>query len=386
MQPGAPGVVARAAGERDVGSRACGGDGDVGADASLMRDERVRLGERGDGTLADEVDDGLAEAEGSHALRLSSAAVPPVSEETIQLDDQPVFLRRAGGRRRADPLPARPADVVVRLARAARARRRDRRGPAGLRAQRQARRPRLLARGPRARSSTGCSMSSGIDRVRLCLHDWGAAVGLAWAAREPERVERLVVVNGVPLLAGFRWRGWARASWACRSSGPVAVGFATKRMVRRLARRASGGASRWPSRSSRAWPSTSTSARSARCCACCAARRRSRWLRRAPASAAIAAPALVLRGARGPVDLGALRRGLRGEARRSDARDDRGRRALAVARQARARRADRRATSRASRRRERRCPTRTTPPQSASPPPWRRRPERPPPAGDPPPP
>ena len=30
------------------------------------------------------------------SLSLSSAAVAPVTEETMQLDDQPVFLRRAG--------------------------------------------------------------------------------------------------------------------------------------------------------------------------------------------------------------------------------------------------------------------------------------------------
>ncbi len=80
----------------------------------------------------------------------------------------------------------------------------------------------------------------GIDRVRLCLHDWGAAVGLAWAAANPSRVERIVVVNGVPLLAGFRWRGWARAV-RTPLVGPVAVGFATPRIMRRLARRASAG-------------------------------------------------------------------------------------------------------------------------------------------------
>jgi pimeloyl-ACP methyl ester carboxylesterase len=44
----------------------------------------------------------------------------------------------------------------------------------------------------------------GAERVRLVVHDWGAA-GLVWAQREPERVERLVIVNAVPLVAGFRW-------------------------------------------------------------------------------------------------------------------------------------------------------------------------------------
>ena len=31
--------------------------------------------------------------------------------------------------------------------------------------------------------------------VTLCVHDWGGAIGLGWAARHPERVERLVISN-----------------------------------------------------------------------------------------------------------------------------------------------------------------------------------------------
>ncbi|MDX6676842.1 MAG: hypothetical protein QOE31_894 [Solirubrobacteraceae bacterium] len=83
----------------------------------------------------------------------------------------------------------------------------------------------------------------GIARVRLCLHDWGAAVGLAWAMAQPERVQRLVVIDGVPLLRGFRWRGWARAVRA-PVVGPVAVGSAYKPVVRALSRRATGGGGR----------------------------------------------------------------------------------------------------------------------------------------------
>ena len=44
----------------------------------------------------------------------------------------------------------------------------------------------------------------GVERVRLVVHDWGV-VGLAFAQRHPERVERLVVVNAVPLLPGYEW-------------------------------------------------------------------------------------------------------------------------------------------------------------------------------------
>ena len=46
-----------------------------------------------------------------------------------------------------------------------------------------------------------------IDRVKLVVHDWGAAVGLAFAQRHPERIERIVVINGVPVFPapGVRW-------------------------------------------------------------------------------------------------------------------------------------------------------------------------------------
>ncbi len=79
-----------------------------------------------------------------------------------------------------------------------------------------------------------------IDRVRLCVHDWGAAVGLTWAMADPERVQRLVVINGVPLLHGFRWRGWARLI-RTPVAGPIAVGSAYKPVVKALSRRASAG-------------------------------------------------------------------------------------------------------------------------------------------------
>ena len=77
-----------------------------------------------------------------------------------------------------------------------------------------------------------------LDRVRLCGHDWGAAVGLAWAAEQPARVERLVIVNAVPLLGGFRWRG-PFALVRMPVVGPIAVGSAWKPIVRLVSRRAS---------------------------------------------------------------------------------------------------------------------------------------------------
>lgn len=42
----------------------------------------------------------------------------------------------------------------------------------------------------------------GLRRVHLVVHDWGGAIGLGWAVRQPERVGRIVVLN----TAAFRSR------------------------------------------------------------------------------------------------------------------------------------------------------------------------------------
>jgi pimeloyl-ACP methyl ester carboxylesterase len=71
----------------------------------------------------------------------------------------------------------------------------------------------------------------GVDRVRLVVHDWGAAA-LTWAAANPERVERLVVIGSVPLLPGYRWHRVARL-WRTRGVGEVAMGLTTPFGLRR---------------------------------------------------------------------------------------------------------------------------------------------------------
>jgi pimeloyl-ACP methyl ester carboxylesterase len=71
-----------------------------------------------------------------------------------------------------------------------------------------------------------------VDRVRLVVHDWGAA-GLVWAQANPERVERLVVIDAVPLLPGYRWHPVARA-WRTRGIGEIAIGLTTRFALRRV--------------------------------------------------------------------------------------------------------------------------------------------------------
>jgi pimeloyl-ACP methyl ester carboxylesterase len=71
----------------------------------------------------------------------------------------------------------------------------------------------------------------GLERIRLVVHDWGAAA-LAWAAAHPDRIEQLVVIDAVPLLAGYRWHRVAR-SWRTPVIGEVAMGLTTGFGLRR---------------------------------------------------------------------------------------------------------------------------------------------------------
>ena len=81
----------------------------------------------------------------------------------------------------------------------------------------------------------GCFLEhAGVERVRLVVHDWGA-VGLLWAMRNPERVARLVVMNVVPFLPGYRWHRTARM-WRARGLGELLMG-ATNRTTLKLALR-----------------------------------------------------------------------------------------------------------------------------------------------------
>lgn len=75
-----------------------------------------------------------------------------------------------------------------------------------------------------------------VERVRLAVHDWGV-VGLAFAQRHPERVERLMVSNAVPFLPGYRWHRTARL-WRTPLLGELAMGLTTRSVLRRATREA----------------------------------------------------------------------------------------------------------------------------------------------------
>jgi len=73
----------------------------------------------------------------------------------------------------------------------------------------------------------------GLERMSLVVHDWGA-VGLLFAMRAPERIERLVVINAIPFLPGYRWHRIARI-WRRRGAGELFMGGISAGSLGRLA-------------------------------------------------------------------------------------------------------------------------------------------------------
>jgi len=163
-----------------------------------------------------------------------------VAEHTAELDDQPVFWREAPstGRRGADSapvlyvhgVPTSSDDWLPFLTRTG-----------GLA-------PDLLGFGRSGKGGQNDYSLAGIarfverfldevvgvQRVRLVVHDWGAAA-LAFAQRHPERIERLVLVNAVPLLPGYRWHRVARL-WRTRFIGEMAMGLTLRSTMKRAVR------------------------------------------------------------------------------------------------------------------------------------------------------
>ena len=82
--------------------------------------------------------------------------------------------------------------------------------------------------GPARRATTGAGRSA-----------------LAFAQRHPERIERIALLNAVPLLAGFRWHRIARL-WRNPLLGELAMGSTTRWLLGRSLRRGSVNAGAWP--------------------------------------------------------------------------------------------------------------------------------------------
>jgi pimeloyl-ACP methyl ester carboxylesterase len=68
-----------------------------------------------------------------------------------------------------------------------------------------------------------------VEDHSLVVHDWGS-VGLIGAQEEPERVRRLVIMNSVVLLPGYRWHRTARI-WRTRGLGELSTRIRSRRLL-----------------------------------------------------------------------------------------------------------------------------------------------------------
>jgi pimeloyl-ACP methyl ester carboxylesterase len=68
-----------------------------------------------------------------------------------------------------------------------------------------------------------------VEEYSLMVHDWGGLALIA-AQDEPERVQRLVLANAVPLLPGYRWHRLARI-WRTRGLGELSNRIWTRRLA-----------------------------------------------------------------------------------------------------------------------------------------------------------
>jgi pimeloyl-ACP methyl ester carboxylesterase len=68
-----------------------------------------------------------------------------------------------------------------------------------------------------------------VEEHSLVVHDWGS-VGLLPAQEEPDRIRRLVIIDAVPLLPGYRWHRTARI-WRTRGLGELSSRLWSRRLL-----------------------------------------------------------------------------------------------------------------------------------------------------------
>jgi len=81
-----------------------------------------------------------------------------------------------------------------------------------------------------------CLDELGVGRRKLVVHDWGS-LALIGAQRRPELVEKLAILNVIPLLPGYRWH-WVAQIWRRRGLGELANATTTKRSMSLIMRQA----------------------------------------------------------------------------------------------------------------------------------------------------
>ena len=181
----------------------------------------------------------------------------------------------------------------------------------------------------------------GVGEHSLVVHDWGV-LALIGAQAAPGRVRRLVVINAVPLLPGYRWHWIARFAGGVPVAGEVANATTTRAGLRLLSRQATprrGGLpaafidSVWSCRRPGTWPAMLRLYRSAD---------PDRLAAAGAGLGRLACPALVLWGRERPLHTGPLRPRVRRAPARRRAGPARGGRPLALARPPRGDRPSRR--------------------------------------------
>jgi pimeloyl-ACP methyl ester carboxylesterase len=83
-----------------------------------------------------------------------------------------------------------------------------------------------------------CLEEIGVGKRKLVVHDWGG-LALIGAQRRPDLVERLVAINAVPLLPGYRWH-WIAQLWRRKPIGEILNKATTKNSLALLLQQASG--------------------------------------------------------------------------------------------------------------------------------------------------
>jgi pimeloyl-ACP methyl ester carboxylesterase len=84
-----------------------------------------------------------------------------------------------------------------------------------------------------------------IQRVSIVGHGWGATIGLVFALRHAQAVERIAMFDAVPLLDGFTWPRMVR-HWRRPGIGELLMGSVNRWLLARTLRAGAASPAAWP--------------------------------------------------------------------------------------------------------------------------------------------